>query len=383
MKRWSIMLGAVVAMIAVIGGIWGYNLSKKIAMFKAMGVPTFTVTAMRAETQPWRDQINAVGTLRAVRGADLSNEVAGTVDAVHFESGSEVKAGALLAELRAGDDVSKLESLRATAKLAELTVQRARAQYEANAISKAEVDTAEASASSAKALVSEQEALVDKKRIRAPFAGKLGIRMIDAGQYVTAGTKFVTLQTLDPIHLDFFVPQQKLSALRVGQTVTAHTDSYPNQVFNGRIAAIDPKVDKDTRNVLVRALLQNPKQQLLPGMYANLAIESGQPENLITLPITAVTYNPYGASVYLALPEAQKEDGQPGANDKNTRTLITKQVFVTTGAKRGDQVSILKGIAVGDQVVTSGQLKLKNGSRIAIDNSVPPAFDPNPHPSEE
>lgn len=383
MKRWLIMVGFAVALIATIGGVWGYNLSKKMAMFKAMGVPTFTVTAMRAETQSWREQINAVGTLRAVRGADLANEVAGTVDAVNFESGASVKAGELLAELRAGDDVSKLDSLRATAKLAELTYQRARAQFDANAISKAELETAEAVASSSKAQVSEQEALVNKKRIRAPFAGKLGIRMVDAGQYVAAGTKFVTLQTLDPIHVDFYVPQQKLAALHVGQNVAARTDSFPDQTFSGRIAAIDPKVDKETRNVLVRAVLQNPKQQLLPGMYANLAIDAGQPQNLITLPITAVTYNPYGASVYLALPEDTKAENQQAANGKDAHTLIAKQIFVTPGAKRGDQVAIVKGVSAGDQVVTSGQLKLKNGSRIAIDNSVQPAFEASPHPSEE
>ncbi|MDB6060379.1 MAG: efflux transporter periplasmic adaptor subunit [Verrucomicrobiaceae bacterium] len=390
MKRWLIMLAGVIVLIAVIGGIWGYNLSKKIASFKAMGTPTFTVTTIRAETQTWREQINAVGTLRAVQGADLSNEVAGTVDAIHFESGATVKKGELLAELRAVDDSSKLDSLRATAKLADLNFHRARAQLDANAISKADLDSAEAMATSAKAQVNEQEALVNKKRIRAPFSGKLGIRSIDEGQYVAAGTKFVTLQTLDPIHIDFSVPQQKLSALRVGQTVTAHSDSYPELTFSGSIAAIDPKVDKDTRNVLVRAVLKNPKQQLLPGMYANLTIDAGKPENLITLPITALTYNPYGATAYLAVREnkqAENKDSEKATTDGKTTnandTLVTKQVFVTPGSKRGDQISILKGLNVGDVVVTSGQLKLKNGSRIAVNNSVQPAFDPNPHPSEE
>jgi membrane fusion protein (multidrug efflux system) len=398
MKRWLIMIGFVVAMVAVIGGIWGYNVSRKIAAFKAMGVPKQTVTTARAELDDWRQLVTAVGSLHAVRGADLSNEVAGVVDAIHFESGADVKAGTLLVELRAGDDIGKLDSLRANAELAELNYQRAIAQFDAQAISKAELDTQRANTKSAKAQVAEQQAIVDKKRIRAPFAGHIGIRNADPGQYLAAGTKLVTLQTLDPIHVDFYLPQQQLSTLRTGQAVTAVSDAFTAQNFAGKITAIDPKVDTDTRNVQVRATLRNPKHELLPGMYINLKVEIGKPERFITLPVTAVTYNPYGATVYLATTADKLNDGaqtKPAAEKSAfgkpadasakpaSNELFAKQIFVTTGPTRGDQVAIVKGIAVGDQVITSGQLKIKNGSPLNINNAVLPANDPNPRPSEE
>ncbi|HSB95837.1 MAG TPA: efflux RND transporter periplasmic adaptor subunit [Spongiibacteraceae bacterium] len=396
MKRWLIMIGVVVAMVAVIGGIWGYNVSRKIAAYKAMGTPQQTVTAMRAQTDDWRQLVTAVGSLHAVRGADLSNEVAGVVDAIHFESGADVKEGTLLVELRAADDIGKLESLRANADLAHLNYQRAVAQFDAQAISKSELETQQANAKSAKAQVAEQQAIVDKKRIRAPFSGHIGIRNADPGQYLAAGSKLVTLQTLDPIHVDFYLPQQQLATLRTGQSVTAISDTFPTQNFTGRITAIDPKVDTETRNVQVRATLQNPKHQLLPGMYINLKIEIGKPEKFITLPLTAVTYNPYGATVYLATtkdklgdvdgakPSAAKADEKkPDAAKAAGNELFAKQIFVTTGPTRGDQVAIVKGIEVGDQVVTSGQLKIKNGSPLNINNAILPANDPDPRPSEE
>jgi membrane fusion protein (multidrug efflux system) len=384
MKRWLIMVGAVVALVVVIGGAWGYNVSKKMAAFKAMGEPKFTVSTERAALQPWRQQLKVVGSLHAVRGSDLSSEVAGVIDAMHFESGSDVKAGTLLAELRAADDIGKLDSLRANAQLAQANYQRAVAQFDAQAISKADLDSADALQKSAKAQVAEQQALVNKKRIVAPFAGQLGIRNVDAGQYVPAGTKIVTLQTLDPIHADFYVPQQQLAALRVGQTVNAVSDTFPDQVFSGRITAIDPKVDTDTRNVQVRATLQNPKRQLLPGMYANLNIEVGKPESFITLPITAITYNPYGATAYLVVPREQQADAKnKPAQPSTEKALVAKQVFVTAGATRGDQVAVLKGISAGDEVVTTGQLKLKNGALIVTNNTVKPANDPNPHPVQD
>lgn len=376
MKRWFIMLGSVVALVVVIGSIWGYNLSQKIAAFKAAGQPRQTVTAMKAVPQKWHSQIMAVGTVHAVRGADLSAEVAGVVEAIHFESGQDIKAGALLLELKAGDDIARLEALRATAKLQELNYQRAQGEFKAQAISQARLDDAAASYKSAAAQVAEQQALVNKKRVHAPFSGHLGIRAVDAGQYVGAGAKIVTLQALDPIHVDFYLPQQNLNSLKVGQTVSARSDTYPNLKFSGRIAAIDPKVDVDTRNVLVRATLKNPTRQLLPGMFVNVEIETGSPVEYLTLPKTAIAYNPYGETVFLLTPDV-------GGENKADGSLVAKQVFVSVGPARGDQVAVLKGVSAGDQVVTSGQLKLKNGTPVIVNNSVLPSNDPNPKPVEE
>ena len=389
MKRWLIMIGAVIALVVVIGGIWGYNASKKLAAYKAMGVPKQAVTAVRAETQEWHQRITAVGSLHATRGADLGTDVAGVVEAIHFESGADVKGGELLVELRAGDDLGKLESLRANAKLTEITLQRAKAQFEAQAVSQAELDTATANAKSAQAQVAEQQAIVDKKRIRAPFAGHLGIRNVDPGQYIGAGTKIVTLQTLDPIHADFFLPQQDLAKLRVGQSVVATSDTYPDISFQGIVSAIEPKVDTETRNVQVRATLQNPKRKLLPGMFVNVRVEIGKPDHYITLPNTAISYNPFGSTVYIVTKAdssadkgAPKENKETKAGEKKDDGLIVKQVFVTTGPTRGDQVAVLKGIAVGDQVVTSGQLKLKNNAHVIVNNALAPTNDPNPRPEE-
>ena len=381
MKRWFIMIGFVVALVVVIGGIWGYNVSKKIAAFKAAGQPRQTVTVIKAESQPWHRQLAAVGTLHAVRGADLSAEVAGVVDAIHFESGNDIKAGALLMELRASDDVARLESLQASAKLAELTYHRSTAEFKAQAISQARLDEAAANYKSAKAQVAEQQALIDKKRLRAPFAGHLGIRAVDAGQYVGAGTKIVTLQALDPIHVDFYLPQQDLEAIKVGQTIFATSDTYPDKQFTGRISAIDPKVDTDTRNVLVRATVKNPTHQLLPGMFVNVDVEIGAAVDYLTLPKTAITYNPYGETVFVLTPDSAGATDKPAPSDDSN--LVAKQIFVNVGPARGDQVAILKGLNSGDQVVTSGQLKLKNGTPVVINNRILPSNDPNPKPVEE
>ncbi len=394
MKRLLIMLGAVFALVVVIGSIGGYSKYKKFSAYKAMlANKKETVSTMRAATQEWREQIAAVGTLRATRGADLATDVAGVVEAIHFESGTDVKRGELLAELRAGDDVGKLESLQANATLAKLTYDRAHAQFDAQAISQAELDNAEANLKSADAQVVEQQAVVDKKRIRAPFAGHLGIRNVDPGQYVAAGTKIVTLQTLDPIFVDFSLPQQDLAHLRVGQHVEAKSDTYPTMNFSGTLTAIDPKVDVDTRNVQVRATLRNPQRKLLPGMFVNVSVDVGKPKLYITLPLTAIAYNPYGSTAYIVVKADSSDTKSSGeksgatknsaTNDKSAEGLVAKQVFVTTGPTRGDQVTILKGIAVGDEVVTSGQLKLKHNSPVLINNSVTPINDPNPHPQEQ
>ena len=391
MKRWWIMIGCVLALVIAAGGLWGYNLSKKIAGFKAAGQPRQTVTATRAPLQEWRDHIQAVGSIRAVRGADLAPEVAGTVDVIHFESGSDVKAGSVLMELRAADERAKLQALQAAAELAESIYQRNRAQFEAKAISQAQLDSDIATLKGAKAQVAQQQALLDKKIIRAPFAGHLGLREVDEGQYIAAGTKVVTLQALDPIHVDFSLPQQSLANLRTGQSIVVTADVFPDQNFTGKITAIDPAVSVETRNVQVRATLRNPDRKLLPGMFARVDIEVGQARPYLTLPQTAITYNPYGEFVFVVttpdqlgtVAKAQAEAKQKPQKDGVDEQLVAKQVFVKVGPKRGDLVAILSGISAGDQVVTSGQLKLKNGTPVLINNAVVPSTDSAPTPQEQ
>jgi membrane fusion protein, multidrug efflux system len=370
-KRMVIML---VAVAVVFGGIFGFQ-AFKAAMIKkfmsSMSAPPQTISASKAGYSEWQPKIEAVGSLRAVRGADLSLEVSGVVDSISFNSGDDVEQGALLLKLRADDDVAKLESLQATAELSEINYERDQKQFKIQAVSQATLDADAANLKNAKAQVAQQQAILDKKFLRAPFAGHLGIRAVDLGQYLGAGTAIVTLQALDPIFLDFFVPQQSVDRMRLGETVEVKVDAYKDRNFAGEITAVNPKVDASSRNVQIRATLKNTDHKLLPGMYATVDIATGAPQNYITLPQTAVTFSPYGDTVYVVDSKANGADGKP--------QLVARQSFVTTGATRGDQVAVLKGVNEGDMIVTSGQIKLHNGSTVLIDNSITPTADAAPN----
>ena len=369
-RRMAIMLTAVGLILAAFIG-WklfsGMMMKKYMA---AMSHQTATVSAMPAEMTDWSPILQAVGTLRAERGTDIAPQLAGVVAEIAFKSGDEVKAGDLLLRLDDADDVASLHALKATAELARLTYARDKELVKTRAVSQATLDNAVASYKSAQAQVTAQQALVDKKSIRAPFSGRAGIRLVDVGQYLTAGTKVTTLQTLDPIYLDFPVPQQAISQIRKGQKVSVTTDAYPGATFEGKVTAIDPKLDPETRNVSVRAELANPDLKLLPGMFGSLTITTGAPQKLLTLPQTAITYNPYGESVFVI------KKGEAGADGKPT--MIAQQTFVVTGDTRGDQVAITGGIHEGDMIVTAGQLKLKNGTPVTINNDIKLPNEANP-----
>jgi membrane fusion protein (multidrug efflux system) len=369
-KRMLIML---VLFGVVLGGLFGFkvfvNGKIKEAMAGMANVPQ-TVSATKAQSSDWQPVIDAVGSLRAVRGADLSLEVPGVVEEILFKSGDEVQAGQILLRLRNQDEVAKLQSLEATAQLAQITYDRDVKQLKAQAISQAIVDNDQANLRNARAQVAQQQAIVDKKVLRAPFGGRLGLRQVDLGQFLSAGTVIATLQSLDPIFVDFLLPQQAVAKLAVGSKVETRVDAFPDRVFAGTITAINPKIETASRNVQVRATLPNADQKLLPGMFATVQLETGTAERLVTLPQTAVSYNPYGSLVYLVDEKGEGPDGKPH--------LVARQVFVTTGATRGDQVAILKGVAEGDTIVTSGQIKLRNGVPIVVDNRVVPANDPAP-----
>jgi membrane fusion protein, multidrug efflux system len=341
----------------------------------AATAPLQTVSTVMAVTEDWQPQIEAVGSLRAVKGADLAFEVSGIVKEIHFNSGDDVAAGDMLVMLRADDDIGKLAALQATAALGEINYKRDQEQFKIKAVSQATLDADAANLKNGKAQVAEQQAVVEKKTLRAPFAGRLGVRAVDIGQYISAGTMVVTLQALDPIYADFFLPQQVLSQVRLEQAVTIKIDTYPDEEFIGSITAINPKVDAATRNVQVRATLKNPDLRLLPGMYASVRIAAGNKERYVTLPQTALTYNPYGETVYIVDDKGTDPEGQ--------RQLVARQTFVTAGPKRGDQVAILSGIEEGQTVVAAGQMKLHNGSALMIDNTVRPTADANPIPVDQ
>jgi membrane fusion protein (multidrug efflux system) len=371
-KRMIIML---VAVGVVSGAIFGFQ-TFKAAMIKkfmaAMSSPPQTVSATKVSSSEWQPQLEAVGSLRAVKGADLSLEVAGVVDSISFNSGDDVAEGAVLLKLRSDDDQAKLESLQATADLNQITLDRDQKQFKIQAVSQANLDTDVANLKNAKAQAAQQQAILDKKTLRAPFAGHLGIRAVDLGQFLSAGTAIVTLQALDPVFLDFFVPQQAVAQVRLGQKVAVKIDAYKDQAFTGEITAVNPRVDASSRNVQIRATLKNADRKLIPGMYATVDIATGAPQNYVTLPQTAITYNPYGDTVYIVDNKGADAAGKP--------TLIARQTFVTTGDTRGDQVAVLKGVKDGDTVVTAGQIKLHNGSSVLIDNSITPTADAAPVP---
>jgi membrane fusion protein (multidrug efflux system) len=371
-KRMLLMLVLVGAVLFGVFGFKSFVDGKIKEAMSGMGNQPQTVATAKAALLDWQQQVEAVGTLRAVKGADLSLELSGVVDKIGFESGQDVEDGQTLLHLRNDDDVAKLQSLEAVAKLSEITYNRDLKQFKAQAVSQAVVDTDAANLKNNRAQVEQQRAIVDKKTLKAPFAGHLGIRQVDLGQYLAPGTMIVTLQALTPIYADFTLPQQDLARIKVGQQVVAKVDTYPDKTFTGKITAINPKVDTSTRNVQVRAELQNPDKLLTPGMYVTVDTVTGQPKELVTVPQTAISYNSYGDLVYVVEEKGKGPDGKPH--------LVAQQTFVAVGATRGDQVSITKGLKPGTTVVIGGQMKLRNGVPIVVNNTVVPKDDPNPKP---
>jgi membrane fusion protein (multidrug efflux system) len=374
MKRMIIML---IAVGVVLGGVFGFEAFRSMMIakfFATMGQMPQTVATTVARTEEWQSHLDAVASLTAEQGGDLSFEVAGIVGALHFKSGADVAAGTPLAQLRDADDVAHLQSLEAAARLAEITYRRDSRQLRVHAVSQAVVDTDAATLAGDRAQVAQQKAVIAKKTLVAPYAGHLGIRAVTLGQYVNPGTAVVSLQALDPIYADFDLPQQTLPELKVGLPVTVTVNAYPGTRFTGTIRAVAPQVDPSSRTVQVRAELRNPDFRLRPGMFARVSIDTGAPQSHVTLPQTAITYNPFGSTVYLVAQER-------GADGKIHG--VARQSFVVTGPTRGDQVAILKGVTAGQTVVVSGQVKLRNGVPVTVNNSVLPTNDVHPHVPDE
>ncbi|HIJ22034.1 MAG: efflux RND transporter periplasmic adaptor subunit [Gammaproteobacteria bacterium] len=354
------------------GGIFGYQqfVASMMQQFLASNTnPPVTVTAMQAQHESWQPQLSAVGTLRALQGVKMRSELSGIVERVHFKSGQIVKQGDLLLELNDDEERAHLQALQASRKLAEINLSRDRQQLKINAISQAKLDSAESELKSRQAQEAQQQAIILKKQIRAPFSGQLGISQIDIGQLLNPGEVIVTLQNTQRLYVDFNLPQQQLGKLRVGQRLTLRTN---DEVVEGVINTINAEVDVRTRNVRVEGVMDNQQGRWLPGMFVHLKVDSGEPQTHLTLPQTAISYNAYGATLFKVEPAATEDEN-----------ATAQQVFVITGARRGDQVAILDGIVTGDQVVTSGQMKLKNGTPLIIDNTLEPSNETAPTPQEQ
>ncbi len=370
-RRLAIVL---VLVLVLVGGAVGFNMVKahfiRQAMAQTASIPQ-TVSTATAGYSAWQPQVQAVGSLRAIHGVEVTTEVAGLVRTVDFKSGAEARPGQVLLQLNADPDMAQLRALMAEANLAALTYRRDLIQYQAQAIGRAQLDTDIANLRSTREQEAAQAALVAKKTIRAPFRGRLGITTVNPGQYLNPGDPVVTLESVDPIYVDFRLPQDELSRVAVGETVHVTSDAFSGTVFQGKITSIDPLIDPSTRNFEAEATVGNPQHRLMPGMFVRTAVDTGAKERYLTLPQTAITYNPYGETVFLVRPPAAP-GGHPTA----------EQVFVTLGPARGDQAAVIKGLKAGDVVVSSGQMKIRNGTELVVNNSVLPLDEPNPTPQE-
>jgi membrane fusion protein (multidrug efflux system) len=373
-KRMLIMLLAVALLF---GLVFGYKIVRAHFMMQAMAAHFSNisyVSTTKVSEAAWQPQFKAVGGLRAVLGVNITTELAGMVRHIYFAPGAMVQPGEILAELNIAPDVAQLHQLEANADLARINYHRDKAQYKIHAVSRAIVDTDRANLKSAMAQVEQQRAIIDQKIIRAPFGGRLGINQINPGQYLNPGDTVTMLQSLDPIYVDFYVPQQWVGEIQLDQAVDVTIDTFPGQHFTGKITTLNPALDAGVRNLQVEATLSNASFQLLPGMFANVTVDTGLPKNYLTIPQAAISYNPYGSTVFVVKEQGQDSKGQP--------ILIAEQVFVTPGETRGDQVQVLSGLKLNDVVITSGQLKLQNHNRIAINNQIQPTDEPTSKPLE-
>ncbi|MDX5372056.1 MAG: efflux RND transporter periplasmic adaptor subunit [Pseudomonadaceae bacterium] len=364
LRRMLIMLGAVVLVVFALAAYKGFSIYQEIQMFSAPQ-PAISVSAAVAEERPWQSRLPAIGTLKAFQGVDLTAEVQGTVKEVLFQSGEKVALGQPLLQLDSEVERAILATAEAVRALARVEYQRGQDLIKRQAISKSEFDRLNAELLKAEASVTQLKAELDKKRILAPFAGTIGIRQVDVGDYLSPGTSFATLQDLSRLYVDFFLPEQAYPQLAIGQRVSLSVAAYPGEVFEGEISALNPKVEETTRNVQVRAMLANPDSKLLPGMFANLDVLLPGDKPQVVVPETAITYTLYGNSVYV-IGEKKDDQGQVVKDDQGQPQLVVERRFVDTGERRDGQVLIRKGLQAGEQVVTAGQLKLDNGAHVKV-----------------
>lgn len=368
--------------VLVFGGVfalWGAMRTMMNSFFDDMPQPPVSVATFEARAERWSGRLEAVGTLVAVNGTDVTTEAGGVVQRITFEPGQPVKAGSLLVELTSDAELATLEALEASANLARVQADRWRALGTEQLVSQAEVEERATQAATARAQAESQRALIAQKRIRAPFDGVLGIRKVDLGEYLAPGAPIVSLQSLDPIFLDFTLPEQELGSLREGMAVRARVDSIGGRDFEGQVTAIEPAVDPDTRNFRVQATFDNPDHLLRPGAFARVEFEVGEDEDVVVIPQTAVAFNPYGNVVYVVIPAEDDVENTDEANAEGDR-LIVRQRFIDTGPTRGDMIVVTRGLAPGETVVNGGLLRLRNDAAVVINNDVQPSADERPLP---
>jgi membrane fusion protein (multidrug efflux system) len=373
-KQRIVVVAGLLLVVAILVGVKADQIVTMVRAGESFVPPPEAVTSARAETSQWEATRAAIGSLVAVRGVTLGAELPGLVREIAFQSGSSVRRGEVLVRLDTSAEEAQLDSAMAEASLASLNLTRTRKLRQGEANAQADLDAAEARARQAEATVTNLRAIIAKKTVRAPFDGRISIRQVELGQILSPGTPIASLQTVDPIHADFWLPQQALAELRSGQPVRLRTDAFPDERWEGGITTINPEVDPATRNVRVRATFRNGDGRLRPGMFGNVEVLSSQKRRVLVIPATAVIFAPYGDSVF-AIEEKRDASGK-------TSTVV-RQKFVRTGERRGDLVAVTSGLAPGETVVTSGAFKLRNGAVVAVNDALAPKAQLTPKPTDD
>jgi len=372
-KRMLWMLGAVAAVVVILGVVKALQIRAAIAGMMSFRPPPEAVTTIVARQEEWPSTLQAIGTVTAVQGVTLSADLPGIVESIDFTSGKHVAAGDVLVRLDTRQEHAQLAAAEAQLELARLNLDRSKQLLAKGVVAQAEFDQVAAEAKQAEAHAGEIRATIERKTIRAPFAGVLGIRRVDRGQYLNGGDPIVPLEEMDPVYVNFSLPQQDVASLKVGSTVRVSADSIALPHSAGTITAINSVVDEATRNVQVQATLQNPRAQLRSGMFVNAEVLLDTHAGVVALPTSAISYAPYGNSVFIV-------GDMKGPDGKTYRGV--RQQFVQLGNSRGDQVAVLSGVKPGEEVVTSGVFKLRNGAAIVVNNQKQPDNNPAPRPED-
>lgn len=369
--RLIMLLGAVLLVFVAVFGLQKLQSEGLNDFLDNMPIPAVSVSVAEVEPMNWANYLAAVGSARAVNGTQLTTQSAGLVTEIRFNSGDQVKKGQILLLLDDDTDRSELQALVAAAELARADHERISRLFDQGSVSKADLDRAKAQADQTRGQLASQQSRVSLKTVRAPFDGTLGIRLVNVGEYLAPGTAVVSVQQLDPIYVDFNLPEQQLSQVHLGQTIEAGFDAWPGQQFEGTVTAIEPAIDRGTRNFRVQATLRNGDQRIRPGMFSRVALDLGSADDVLAVPQTAISYNPYGNAVFVVV---EKEEGEG---------LIVKRRFVRTGRTVGDFVAVVEGLSAGERVATSGLLRLSNDSAVEISDELPlePSLAPTPNNS--
>ena len=374
LKSFLVALFVLLVVVGVVGGVKALQIGKLIAHGKEDGgPPPEAVSTAPVTREKWDRSVESVGSLRAVQGADLSTEESGVVTKIYFENGAEVKEGDLLLELDTDTEQANLRSAVAEQDLARTVYERTRRLRSNNTVPQSDLDAAESQLRKMSALVEQLKATIRKKQINAPFSGRLGIREVNLGQFVNNGDKIVSLQSLDPIYVDFLLPQQLIAALQSGQQLQVITDVYPGDVFEGILTAVNAEIDPVTRNIRLQGTLPNPGGRLRPGMFGRVLLSLGEADEVTSIPATAVISATYGDSVFVI----EDETGEDGS-----ARSVAKQRFIRTGRAQGDFIAVTEGLQPGETVVSAGAFKLRNGSPVTVNNELAPQPQLQPQPED-